>query len=164
MLPERIAHERLTQDLNTLNRELGRDDALPRLRFDLRGRCAGLALPQQWTIRLNNSLLQQHGEEFVADTVPHELAHLVAYAEYGRKIRPHGREWAALMSLLGRPASVCHNYAVQPARKILRYPYHCDCQRHELSSIRHARVMKGQRYQCRRCGQTLRQGDGPHAK
>lgn len=162
MLPERIAHERLTQDLATLNQALGRQDSLPRLRFDLRGRCAGLALPQQWTIRLNNTLLQEHGAEFVDDTVPHELAHLVAYAHHGRRIRPHGAEWAALMGVLGRPATVCHNYAVKPARQLTRHTYHCVCQRHELSSIRHARVLKGQRYQCRRCGQPLCPGDGPH--
>lgn len=163
MLPERIAQERLREDLDTLNQLLGRNDALPRLRFDLRGRCAGLALPQQWTIRLNNVLLQQHGAEFVADTVPHELAHLVAYAQHGPRIRPHGREWAHLMALLGCAPSVCHNYAVQPARKIARHAYYCVCQRHALSSIRHARVLKGQRYQCRHCGQTLRPGDGPHS-
>ncbi len=163
MLPERRAMDCLQDSLERLNRELGREDPLPLLRFDLRGRSAGQARLANWCIRLNLDLLRQHGDVFIADTVPHELAHLVAYAMFGSRIRPHGKEWRALMQLLERPATVCHSYAVQPARRVSRYAYRCACRSHQLSSIRHRRILAGQAYACRRCGQTLTEGDAPHA-
>ncbi len=154
----------LQRGLQRLNHSLGRDDPLPRLRFDLRGRSAGQARLQEWSIRLNPTLLHQHGAEFIRDTVPHELAHLIAFAEFGGRIRPHGQEWRHLMQLLGRPATVCHDYAVKPARQLRRFDYHCACRQHQLSSIRHRRCQQGMRYLCRHCGGELRpgQGDGSH--
>jgi predicted SprT family Zn-dependent metalloprotease len=29
----------------------------------------------------------------IPDTVAHECAHVLAYAEHGNEIQPHGREW-----------------------------------------------------------------------
>lgn len=159
MLPERLALNCLERHLTRLNQVLDRQDALPRLRFDLRGRCAGQALPRSWTIRLNAGLLQRYGEDFIEQTVPHELAHLVAYAHFGEGIRPHGAEWRELMRLLGRRPDVCHQFEVSPARRVRRHAYHCDCASHQLSSIRHRRIQQGMNYQCRRCGQALRAGD-----
>ena len=160
MLPERRALHRLQDDLAKLNQQLDRQDPMPSLRFDLRGRCAGQAFPQSWSIRLNSTLLHRHGDEFIEQTVPHELAHLVAFAQFGRQIRPHGKEWKLIMGLLGQEPSVCHNYTVAPARVVSRHAWHCPCQQHALSSIRHRRALAGQTYQCRHCGQALKQGDG----
>ena len=154
-LPERLALQCLEHSLATLNHVLDRRDPLPRLRFDLRGRCAGQAFAQQWMIRLNGELLRRYREDFVRDTVPHELAHLVAYARHGAAIRPHGPQWRELMRLLGRPPEVCHQYEVRPARQIRRYDYRCSCRRHQLSSIRHRRAERGVLYHCRSCGETL---------
>lgn len=143
-----------------LNRALGRNEPLPRLRFDLRGRCAGQALLQAWCVRLNQGLLQTHGAAFIEDTLPHELAHLMAYACHGAGIRPHGAEWKRMMALLGRDPKVCHNYAVTPARRIKRHAYRCGCAEHALSSIRHRRVQQGAVYLCRGCGEALRAAGG----
>ncbi len=155
-LPERLALKELQRGLRQLNTRLGRRDPMPRLRFDLRGRSAGQARLQEWSIRLNPTLLHQHGVDFIRDTVPHELAHLIAFAQYGGRIRPHGEEWRHLMRLLGRPATVCHDYEVKPARQLRRFDYHCGCRPHQLSSIRHRRCLQGMRYLCRHCGGELR--------
>ncbi len=150
---------RLLTEVERSNSLLERSDAPPRLRFDLRGRCAGQALPDQWVIRLNTALLRQHGAAFVDETVPHEWAHLLAFKLYGSRIKPHGKEWRGLMRLLGQRPDVCHNYTVQPTRQLRRHPYHCACQDHQLSSIRHRRVRAGQAYVCKQCGELLKPGD-----
>lgn len=156
-LPEQDAMACLQRSSQRLNQVLGRQDPLPRLRFDLRGRSAGQARLQDWTIRLNRSLLLAHGQAFIEDTVPHELAHLVAYAMHGGRIRPHGPQWRALMDVLERPATVCHDYAVTPARRTRTFAYHCGCREHALGAIRHRRARAGQAYRCRRCGGELQQ-------
>lgn len=159
LLPERRALQRLQADVARSNTMLNRSDPVPQLRFDLRGRCAGQALPQSWVIRLHAGLLKQHGDSFIDETVPHEWAHLLAYAVYGPRIRPHGSQWKKIMRLLGCKPEVCHNYAVKPARKLRHHAYYCGCQSHELSSIRHRRVLAGQAYVCRKCGEVLKPGD-----
>lgn len=155
MLPEQQVLECARRSMATLNAALGRDDPLPRLRFDLRGRCAGQARLQDWSVRLNLSLLLRHGEAFIEQTVPHEIAHLVAHALHGPGIRPHGPQWRAVMALLKAPAQVCHSYATAPARRVKQYDYVCPCRPHRLGSVRHRRARAGQRYLCRRCGGVL---------
>jgi SprT protein len=121
------------------------------LRIDQRGTCM---------IRYNLALLDRHGEAFLRDTVPHETAHYVAYRLHGRGIRPHGAEWRNIMQLFGADPSRCHDYDVAglSARRLRTYTYHCNCGPHQLSSIRHNRIIRGQRYLCRRCGEALRPG------
>ncbi len=63
----------------------------PEVRFDLRGKAAGQVRQVQgrvWQVRYNVVLLAREPEAFLAQTVPHECAHLVAFALFGRGIRP----------------------------------------------------------------------------
>jgi len=133
------------------------------IRFDLRGRSAGLVLfaprrPPE--IRYNLQLLAENEEEFLARTVPHEVAHLVVRELFGSETRPHGREWKAVMGVFGADPSRCHDYDVSRSqvRRLPRFPYHCGCRQHELTSIRHRRILNGQSYFCRACKQPLRPG------
>ena len=163
MLPEQEAFACAQRCIATLNRALSREDPLPRLRFDLRGHCAGQARYADWTVRLNHALLLAHGEAFVRDTVPHEIAHLVAHAVHGPVIRPHGAEWRALMARLGAEPRVCHDYPVTPARRTASFAYRCQCRMHNLGGVRHRRAQTGQVYRCRRCGDALRLAPGDAA-
>lgn len=129
---------------------------MPEITTDLRGLQAGQAFVEEGRIRLNGKLLAEHGERFVKDTLPHELAHMVVYRLYGRRVRPHGREWQAVMELFGANPERCHQYEVQPARRVVGYQYHCQCRVHQLSAVRHARVQRGGRYVCLQCGESLR--------
>lgn len=136
---------------------------LPEIRFDLRGKAAGsfsVTADGALLIRYNRSMLQRYAGSFLERTVPHEVAHLVAYRVFGRRIRPHGRQWREVMHLFGAEASRCHAY--QPAENELRryryFDYHCDCRQHRLSSIRHNRTRQGVRYLCRYCGSSLQPG------
>ncbi len=130
------------------------------VRFDLKGRSAGLAYFRRQgrpLIRYNDQLLMENQSHFLAQTVAHEVAHVVARILYGNRIRPHGREWQAVMAFFGADARRCHEYDTSrvPTRKLKRFEYRCGCRQHLLTSIRHNRVLRGQRYYCRSCGQSL---------
>ncbi|MFB1486437.1 MULTISPECIES: SprT-like domain-containing protein [unclassified Thiocapsa] len=138
--------------------------AMPRveIRFDLRGTSAGQARMRNESfaiIRYNATLLGLHPTQFVAETVPHEVAHVVAFVKYGPRIRPHGPEWQAVMRHFGVEPSRCHCYDVSKlrTRSLQRFLYRCSCGTHEISSIRHNRICReGAVYLCRRCRQPLR--------
>ncbi len=132
-----------------------------RITFDLRGRSAGmLRLPRSGAavIRYNAQLLTENDPQFIAQTIPHEVAHLVAMTLHGRGIRPHGAEWKAVMEAFGAAPERCHQFDVsRPSRRRLRrFTYQCNCREHQLSSIRHNRAQRGTRYLCRHCKTSLR--------
>jgi SprT protein len=131
------------------------------VRFDLRGKAAGMARFHpggSCTIRYNKTMLAENGQAFIEQTVPHEVAHLVARVVHGHHIRPHGDEWRSIMRLFGAKPIRCHNFTVtQTSRREMRYfPYRCACSEHQLSAIRHHRTLAGTTYFCRRCGSPLR--------
>ena len=56
---------------------------------------AGMAYYEQHHVALSTELFSEHTEEFVKDTIPHEVAHLVAaivYEDFG-----HGSGWKKVM-------------------------------------------------------------------
>lgn len=134
------------------------------VRFDLRGQAAGQArCPTKGPalIRYNSVLLTENAQRFLARTVPHEVAHVIAYRVHGPRIRPHGAEWRRVMDLFGADSSRCHDYDVSRSRvrRLNRYVYHCDCREYALTSIRHKRVLLGQTYYCRSCKKSLKAGN-----
>lgn len=135
---------------------------LEEIRYDLKGKAAGMAIfPRRGRpyIRYNPHMLSNQTEAFLSQTLPHEVSHLVARSLYGPRIRPHGAEWKAIMAFYGAQAERCHNYRLSNGqiRQLRRFSYACKCRQHELTSIRHNRVLKGTRYLCRSCGEPLRQ-------
>ena len=133
------------------------------IRFDLRGQSAGMVrFPGSGTpvIRYNRTLLEENERDFIDQTVPHEVAHVVARTIHGGRIRPHGPEWQSIMVTLGANPSRCHNYDTSRSigRRVTRYPYHCDCREHMITRIRENRIRRGQKYHCRACGRQLQPG------
>ncbi len=132
------------------------------IRFDLTGRAAGMIVfpPMgKAVIRYNWVLLCENSEPFIQQTVPHEVAHLVARTLYGSKIRPHGREWQEVMAFFGADVQRCHQFDTSRSarRRLQRFTYHCSCTTHQLTSIRHRRALAGQVYRCRACGNALKE-------
>jgi SprT protein len=128
----------------------------PQVRFDLRGQAAGQVRQgpgRVWQIRYNRLLLAREPHAFLAQTVPHECAHLVAFALFGRAIRPHGPEWQDVMRHFGAEPRRCHDFAVDDlrVRRLRRFDYHCVCRTHQLTSTRHRRAQAGQTYFCVAC-------------
>lgn len=145
--------------LQTAEAAFGVSLPVPGIGFDLRGTAAGQVRIErrQWRIRYNAVLLEQHTQRFLKRTVPHEVAHLVAYQLHGPRIRPHGREWKAIMVHFGADASRCHDFDTRDSRvrRLRQFVYQCACQRHTLSSIRHNRIERGMTYLCRKCQRPL---------
>ncbi len=131
------------------------------VRFDLRGKSAGMAshgAASGMVIRYNGLLLRENGEDFLRRTVPHEVAHLITRLVFGSRCRPHGAEWRRVMGFFGADPSRCHAYDTSRARTrtLKEFRYACGCRDHALTSIRHNRARRGQRYLCRSCGGTLK--------
>ena len=79
--------------------------------FDLKGRTSGMfctrstsVKDRQLWIRYNPWIFAKYFEDSLATTVPHEVAHYVCFLLYGRKHKPHGKEWKAIMNQFGVPA------------------------------------------------------------
>jgi SprT protein len=133
---------------------------LAEIRFSLQGKTAGYfrqTANGHSIINYNSVILESNRNAFIQRTVPHEVAHLVAFQLHGLSIKPHGPEWMAVMELFKADSSRCHDYDTSSvvARKYKRFAYQCDCQTHSLTSIRHNRILAGQSYFCRKCHQAL---------
>lgn len=146
----------LTQSLALANRHFNCEFAVPKISYSVRGVKAGVAYLQQWEIRLNPTLLLENQHSFIQQVVPHELAHLIVYQQYGR-VRPHGKEWQFVMEqVLGVRAETYHNFCTQSVRG-KTFSYQCQCQTHQLSIRRHNKIQQQSAvYFCRKCQTALR--------
>ncbi len=90
----------------------------PAISFQQRGTSAGTAWLERWEIRLNPQLLLENQQRFIDEVVPHELAHLLVYRQFGR-VAPHGREWRwMMMTVLQTPARRTHEYDLAAVRSL----------------------------------------------
>ncbi|WP_114418694.1 SprT family zinc-dependent metalloprotease [Marinospirillum perlucidum] len=129
----------------------------PEVSLKLRGKSAGVAELGRNRLRFNQVLLEENAEAFLAEVVPHEVAHLLAWQLHGRKIRPHGREWQQIMhQVFGVEPRTRHQFDVTRSAH-QGYIYACACpdQQHALTLRRHNKIMAGQIYICRRCQANL---------
>ena len=106
-MKERAAHK-VWQVLEELNEEYNTEFDFPRIEWVVCGTTAGRAWLGQWRIQLNEQLCKENTEDFMSDTIPHEVAHLVAYKVFGDD--GHGDGWRSVMRALGLNPSRCHDY------------------------------------------------------
>ncbi|PHM74425.1 SprT family zinc-dependent metalloprotease [Xenorhabdus kozodoii] len=142
---------RLTQASNFLQQRFPE----PHITYQQRGTIAGSARLQDWEIRLNPVLLIENQQAFIDQVIPHELAHLLAYHQFG-KVAPHGKEWRFIMEMIFEvPANRTHQFSVNSVRSKI-FIYYCGCQQHELTIRQHNKVLRGKNcYVCRQCGEKL---------
>ena len=140
------------------------------IRFDLKGRSAGmyrvtgsghrLFASKRREIRYNSHIFAKYFQDNYNTTVAHEVAHYVSDLIYGLKnIRPHGREWKAIMQAFGANDSVTADYDLAgiPQRRQTYHAYQCACRQHQLSTTRHNRIRRRRgRYYCQHCRQLLK--------
>lgn len=129
--------------------------------FNLKGRIAGMYKVHftERQIRYNPYLFAKYFTHNMQNTIPHEVAHYIADELYGlNRIHAHGKEWKAIMKLLGAEPKATFNFDLQgiPQRKQRRFPYRCRCRAYELTTRRHNLITSGQRaYYCRACRAAL---------
>jgi SprT protein len=137
------------------------------IRYDLKGQCAG----QFWNcpregkyLRYNLVIATENWDDYLSQTVPHEVAHYVQRVRYGnhdsrgRRIRPHGKEWKSIMvNCFQIKPERCHSYETENVRTLKIFKYSCHCREWELTSIRHNKMVEGTaNYHCKKCLGTLR--------
>lgn len=130
----------------------------PEILYRQKGSVAGSALLTSWQIQLNLNMLLENSEQFIAEVIPHELAHLIVYKNFGR-VKPHGNEWQALMEHVFKlDAKRTHNFNLPKQTQNNRHRYRCQCQEHLLTHIRHNKIQRKQtQYYCKNCGSVLQE-------
>lgn len=117
------------------------------IRFDLRGRAAGVASARGWnySMRFNKDMMMNAGwDHLINDTVPHELAHIICFAN--GTDRGHGYNWKRTCQALGGSGERCHTEAVTYAKG--RTFVYTTSTGHtvNLSEVKHRRIQQGVGY------------------
>jgi SprT protein len=132
-----------------------REFELPSISFDLKGRVAGNANSRNH-LRFNPILFRENVDDFLARTVPHEVAHLICFKLYPYSKQHHGPEWRSIMQRLGiQDIARCHSYdttSVAQRKPRIKFEYKCLCKRHEVGNAIHQRNLSGmKKYVCTDC-------------
>lgn len=130
------------------------------IKFTLRGTTAGQHQStkdmfgglEPLNLNFNLFIADTNWDEFLATTVPHEVAHHCAN-EYINGDAGHGRAWSMAMSVMGIEARRCHNYDI--ANLPNRVQAKCGCMTHNITKTRANKMKRGHGYGCGRCGQPL---------
>lgn len=142
----------------------GRTFQFPEILFKKRGRVAGTAQSfygRSGVLNFNMKLLEQNEADFLENTVPHEVAHLVTFDLHGTirnqngRRSSHGPEWKAVMRSLGVNPSTTHNYDVSDAggHHKTKHVYQCGCgKQYAIGPTIHRNIQNGQvRFHNRTC-------------
>jgi len=154
-----LAHETLAR---YVARASGASTLTLTLAFDLKGHSTIGQCRQEkrghYRIRLHCELCEHYGQTYLEDVIPHELAHALVMERYGRRAKPHGKEWKATLEHLegGKiPSKKRPSYPLLRTKRtrLTRHAYTCDCgKKHLLSAIRHNRIVrKTHWYKCLTC-------------
>lgn len=148
-----------------VNKQFQLSNTTINVNFNLKGRTAGMYragrkfLVHSREIRYNPYIFAKYFNDNFQNTIPHEVAHYICERIYGlRNIKPHGKEWKDVMSMLGADASVTANYDLTdiPQNNKTLYTYQCGCKEHQVGTTRHNRINKNHsKYICKLCKQTL---------
>lgn len=131
----------------------------PDIIFAKRGVVAGTSMFNPYTgvgqLNFNRTIMKDNWDKF-DQTVIHEVAHHCCGLMYGKQVG-HGRCWKVMMWFFGAEPERCHSYDVTRARTVKTYKYSCGCGEHDVSSIRHKRIIEsGKKYHCTKCKQTIK--------
>ncbi|MCB1224780.1 MAG: SprT-like domain-containing protein [Verrucomicrobiales bacterium] len=126
--PPALSEEELTHQCRQWLTDLNLPGAAKLVRVHWNARLqstAGFASYPSWRIELNPRLVAFDGQ--VQRTLKHELAHLIAYHQAGRRrIEPHGPEWRHACALLGIPGESARHTLPLPRRRVRRQiAYQC---------------------------------------
>ena|ERR1041385_688792 len=90
------------------------------IKFDLVGQVAGQAFwgikSDIFKLRFNMQLARENYDEFLSQTVPHEVAHLIAdefFKEMWTSGCDHNSLWQFVMVKFGKSPTRCHDYSVE---------------------------------------------------
>ena len=129
----------------------------PKISIELNGGVGGIAYYRDNLIKYNPQLYVHNKIDYINQTVPHELAHLIAHALFGYCIKPHGKEWKWVMAHLGLKPTRCHSYdmTVLMGKYTRPFVYKCSCREFQLTKTLHNRIQAGNWRTCQKCKKCL---------
>lgn len=157
----KIASDRVLECLAIGSVHYSRDFPRIELRFDLKGTTAGMFCRRRNKetgnetayFRLNRALLEANLEEFLTDTIPHEVAHYITRTIWGRAVKSHGKEWQSVMTDCFKiEASRCHDMdtSVSDNRPFV-YKCVCEGEQFRLTKRMHNQILSGRSRSCTTC-------------
>lgn len=131
--------------------------------FKRNGTTAGYCNYRKKTLMFQLDLAEHNEEDFISQTVPHEVAHWIDFEHNGihrdrKGWIAHGYTWKYIMRrVYGLNPDRCHTYdtSVTITKKQDRYEYTCGCATHKISTTLHNKILRGQTRQCNRCRQRI---------
>ena len=119
---------------------------------DLLKAVAGRAYTHFNTLMYNNNMLEENEDDFIENTIPHEVAHLVTF-KVSRTEKSHGPTWKwAMQNIYNLNPVTHHNYNTQSSVKSKRYEYFCLCGTNfYISKGIHNKICNGSLRYCRKC-------------
>jgi len=135
--------------LNKAEEIYGRTFETPTVDFAKRGRTAATANSATWVININEALYHGNIADFLGETIPHEVAHLVADRIAGKRCK-HNTFWLSVARSLGctRANARYHNYdtsETQQKVKQRKWRYmcpRCGADDFVLSTNRHNKMQR----------------------
>lgn len=141
-----------TAEINERLRQCGHTVPHYQVKFADLKTTGGQAYLLRNVVVLNHRFIKSRWNDLLHSTLPHEIAHLQAWATY--KDRGHGRGWKHIMRQLGLEPERCHNYSLEGTGLNFTYAY-CDCMAHEIQTRRYNSIRSGKRYICVKCKAVL---------
>lgn len=115
------------------------------VRFNVRGQVGGRAGKRstgELYLEFNPEAVAKYWDDMVKNTIPHEVAHLVCFAN-PKLGRNHNRGWQAICRRLGGSSNRCHSYVLEKAKKVRQFLY-CNEQGNQqiFKTTRHNKMQK----------------------
>ena len=158
--------QKVKDTVDKINAHYHLDMKVPPVFYDVTGTTAGLAKYRSMSIHFNSVLFLQNIEDTINNTVPHEVCHLGVLLKHLKDRRPgapkpHGAEWKLMMWVVGAAAKRTHDYDVEDVKtNVTEYQYQCGCAEGiKVGKVIHQKILRGNRYNCRRCNQTIHSGE-----
>lgn len=157
---QELANQKVYEVYALAEQKFHRSFARPKIVWDLKGRTAGIARyfglnDHRNAIRLNFDVLNANVEDFINDTIPHEVSHMIVFDIYGTNIKPHGCEWKRIATELGSSGNRCHVNETIPARITQKFKWKCSCMTHTVGLNLHRKMLSGRGRICLKCRGTL---------
>jgi SprT protein len=127
---------------------------VPKISFDLKGRCAGMAIHRfgKFSIQFNADMIMREAfDHLLNDTAPHEVAH--SFCQFNPQLGSnHDYGWANVCRALGGSGKQYHSEDVVYGKGATYEYISCAGVPVRLSQTKHNRIQQGQSYSSRTCG------------
>jgi len=125
--------------------------------WDLSGVVAGRADVKRKILKINLILAKENFEDYLTQTLPHEIVHLIQSIKYPKAKQWHGKEFRYLLRIGGYREETYHDYDISSVVKETKKNnlYKCSCRNHYLSNYQCNKIRAGYPLYCKICGSIL---------